>query len=391
MNEILSMAINACNTNDLSYCKFIAPNDTKATESHQSGFHISKKCYSLFFDTPGEKGSNKDVTVKVKWQNDFETDSRFIYYGQETRNEYRLTRFRRGFPFREESNIGDLLIISKKADKFYEAFVLSSDDDIEDFFNAFGISATETNQFIPKNSQQTAEDLLLKLFQKFLKTLQEDFPPTAILASGARNIFAVAYRHGIKNILKAPDQELLAWLSIEYDLFKYIENDRYGSIIRDPFPSVDNLITTANSILNRRKSRAGKSLEHHLSEAFNLWEIPYSAQPVTEQNKKPDFIFPSIEYYYNASKDDNTLIFLGAKTTCKDRWRQVVNEADKISQKHLFTLQQGISANQLLEMKKYGVTLVVPQPYLETFPKECRSDIWTLIRFLNFAKEKYHQ
>ena len=389
MNEIVSLAINACNSNDLSYCKFIAPNDTKATKSHQSGFHISKKCYTLFFDTPGEKGSNKDVMIKVRWQNDFETDSRFIYYGQETRNEYRLTRFNRGFPFREESNIGDLLIISKREDRYFDAFVLSSDKDIEDFFNAFGISSTETDQFLPKNSQQTAEELLLVLFRKFLDTLSIDFPPTTTLASGARAIFAEAYKHGIKDILKSPDRELLAWLSTEYDLFRFIENDRYSSIIKTPFPTVDALITTANSILNRRKSRAGKSLEHHLSEAFNLWQIPYSAQAVTEENKKPDFIFPNIETYHQAADGDNSLIFLGAKTTCKDRWRQIVNEADKIPLKHLFTLQQGISANQLNEMKKYGVTLVVPKPYLSTFPEQCRSDIWTLNQFLGFTKRKY--
>lgn len=391
MNEILSIAINSCNSSELSYCKFIAPNDTKATKSHQSGFHISKSCYSLFFDTPGQKGYNKDVIVKIKWQNDFETESRFIYYGQETRNEYRLTRFDKGFPFREEHNIGDLLIISKKEDRYYDAFVLSSDDDIEDFFNAFGISSTETNQFIPKNSQQKAEDLLLGLFQQFMEKLTEDFPSTAILASGARTIFTEAYKHGPKNVLKSPDLELLAWISTEYDLFKFIENDRYGSIIKTPFPTVDSLITTANSILNRRKSRAGKSLEHHLSEAFNLWKIPYSAQAVTEENKKPDFIFPNIETYYKSKENDNNLTFLGAKTTCKDRWRQIVNEADKIPQKHLFTLQQGISANQLNEMKKYGVTLVVPKPYLSTFPEQCRGDIWTLNQFLGFAKRKYGQ
>lgn len=53
----------------------------------------------FLFDTPGVKGENKDKMVKVKWQDDFTTDSRFIYYGQGTRNEYRITRFGKGFPF----------------------------------------------------------------------------------------------------------------------------------------------------------------------------------------------------------------------------------------------------------------------------------------------------
>ena len=43
-------------------------------------------------------------------------------------------------------------------------------------------------------------------------------------------------------------------------------------------------------ILNRRKSRAGKALENHLSELFDIWKISYTSQGITEQNKKPDFI-----------------------------------------------------------------------------------------------------
>lgn len=92
-------------------------------------------------------------------------------------------------------------------------------------------------------------------------------------------------------------------------------------------------------------------MEHHLAEVFNIWELSYASQPQTEDKKKPDFIFPDIKSYYKEPKGSNKLIFLGAKTTCKDRWRQIIAEADKIPQKHLFTLQQGISKNKLKEMK----------------------------------------
>ncbi len=81
-------------------------------------------------------------------------------------------------------------------------------------------------------------------------------------------------------------------------------------------------------------------------------------------------------------------VFLGAKTTCKDRWRQIVTEADKIPNKHLFTLQQGISAQQLEEMAAANVTLVVPKPYIKTYPKEKQDSIWTLQKFIAFAKAK---
>ena len=186
--------------------------------------------------------------------------------------------------------------------------------------------------------------------------------------------------------MNRPDNELLNWIATEFDLFKAIENSRYGEIIRNPFPSVDELIKTANTILNRRKSRAGKSLEHHLSEVFNIWNLSYTSQAITEQNKKPDFIFPNIETYFAEPVGSSKLVFLGAKTTCKDRWRQIVGEADRIPRKHLFTLQQGISGNQLKEMKSAGVTLVVPKPYLTSFPRDYREDIWTLDKFVKHVK-----
>ncbi|NQU54441.1 MAG: restriction endonuclease [Bacteroidetes bacterium] len=381
-NNTLELAIQSCSESNIAFSKFITANDAGTTGGHQAGFHISKNSWQLFFDSPGIKGVNKDVFIKIKWQNDFETDSRFIYYGVGTRNEYRLTRFGRGFPYLHDDNVGDLLVISKKADKYYEAFVLSSDDDIEGFFSAFGISSTETNRLLPKATELTVEEKLEILFQQFLDRLTVDFPPTIELATGARRIFFEAYSLSQKSVLSKPDVEILNWISTEFDLFKFIENDRYGEIIKTPFPTVENLIKTANTILNRRKSRAGKSLEHHLSEVFNIWNLSYTPQAITETKKKPDFIFPNIETYFTEPKGSPKLVFLGAKTTCKDRWRQIVGEADRIPQKHLFTLQQGISSNQLKEMRLSGVTLVVPKPYLTSFPKEHREDIWTLDKFV---------
>ena len=386
MNNILTSTIQACSENEIAFSKFITANDTGATGGHQAGFHIHKHSWQLFFDTPGEKGKNKDIFIKIKWQNDFETDSRFVYYGVGTRNEYRLTRFGRSFPFLHENNVGDLLVIAKKADKYYEAFVLSSDEDIEEFFNAFGISSTETNGILPKSAELTAEEKLQILFQQFIERLTVDFPPTIELATGAREIFYEAFSLTPKVVLNKPDNEILNWIATEFDLFKAIENDRYGEIIRNPFPTVDALIKIANTILNRRKSRAGKSLEHHLSEVFNIWKLSYTSQAVTEGNKKPDFIFPSIDTYFSEPVGSKKLVFLGAKTTCKDRWRQIVGEADRIPNKHLFTLQQGISGNQLKEMKSSGVTLVVPKLYLKSFPKEHREDIWTLDKFVRHVE-----
>jgi len=386
MNDILNKAIQLVQQSEIAFSKYITANDTGATGGHQAGYHMSKNSWPLFFKEPGVKGEIKDLHITIKWQDDFETESRYIYYGQKTRNEYRLTRYGKGFPFLNDENIGDLLIIAKKDDKYYEAYILSSDEDIDDFLVALNISSTDVNGIIPKQFQQSAENKLLDCFTSFLKSLTIDFPPTVDLANNARNCYINSHGVTQKIIQQNPDREILNWLDSEFQLFKLIENDRYLKTIQKPFETVEQLIITANTILNRRKSRAGKSLEHHLSEIFRNVELRFSSQGHTEDNKKPDFLFPTEEQYHNPRFDENKLIMLASKTTCKDRWRQILNEADRVKTKHLFTLQQGISSNQLDEMYKHNVCLVVPQPYLKSFPEQFRDKIMTLDSFVKFAK-----
>lgn len=386
--SVLENAIQSAQQAELAFSKFITANDTGSTGGHQAGYHIHKEAWPLFFDSPGKKGSNKDKFVTVRWQDDFETNSRFIYYGVGTRNEYRLTRFGKGFPYLTDDNVGDLLILVKLSEDFYNGYILRSDDDIEDFFAALNISSSETNGIIPKQLEQTAEDRLLQCFLAYLRSLNVDFPATLDLATNARTCYINSYNVTPNQIKTNPDKHLLNWLEAEYNLFKTIENDRYSEIIRSPFPTVEELIKTANTILNRRKSRAGRSLEHHLEEVFRIYKLIFQTQPTTENNKKPDFLFPSIESYNDSDFDEAKLIFLASKTTCKDRWRQILNEADRIQTKHLFTLQQGISKNQIEEMNQYGVQLVVPKAYLSSFPPEHRANIMTLEQFVQHVNSK---
>ena len=160
-------------------------------------------------------------------------------------------------------------------------------------------------------------------------------------------------------------------------------------MITHGFSSVEEFISTANAVLNRRKSRAGKSLEHHLSALFEGNGIRFTAQAVTEGNKRPDFIFPSQADYHNPEFPTDKIISLAAKTTCKDRWRQVINEADRLrgNNKYLCTLQQGISSAQMDEMHAEKVILVVPKPYISSYPKDKQNRIWTLEKFVSFVKE----
>ncbi len=387
MSSITESAIAAVNKSISAFCKFISANDAGATGAHQSGFYIPKSCWSLMFDRQGVKGENCEHFITIKWQNDFETDSRFIYYGTGTRNEYRLTRFGKGFPFLEEANVGDLIILCRVDINDYEGYILSTDDDIEDFFTAFNLSSDQTNRLIEKTSLYSPEEALKTLFDNFIKEISI-FPATDAMAAFARETYIKAF--GVKNstIHSNPDNILLKWIESEYELFKAFEIKLYGERIKSPFSSIEELVIFSNTILNRRKSRAGKSLEHHLSEIFIKSGLQFEQQVITEDSKKPDFIFPGSHEYHNRDFPTDNLIFLGAKTTCKDRWRQILNEADRVPVKHLFTLQQGISKNQLKEMYSNEVCLVVPQPYLDSFDKSFREKILTLKQFVTLVSYK---
>lgn len=387
MDNYAASAIQTTTQGQMAYCKFLSANDTGLTGGHQSGINIAKPAVPIIFDTPGVRGSNKDRWVRIQWQDDLTTDSRFIYYGVRTRNEYRLTNFGRGFPFLRPEFTGSLFVMVKMDEEDYKCYFLNTEDEINQYLEAFSISPTETNRLIDIHGMapEMQENVAM---EQFISSLDIDFPASDIMSAAARSISDQVY-HNAGLIVSNPDQILLSWTDMEYKLFRQLEHARYFDTVAHGFADLESFILMANQVLNRRKSRAGKSLEHHLSAIFDGNEIVYTAQAVTEGNKRPDFIFPSQTAYHNINFPTNKLVSLAAKTTCKDRWRQVLNEADRLrdQSKYLCTLQQGISSAQLEEMNAEGVVLVVPQPYIATYPPAYRDGIWPISRFVGYVRE----
>jgi len=77
---------------------------------------------------------------------------------------------------------------------------------------------------------------------------------------------------------------------------------------------------------------------------------------------------------------------LGAKTTCKDRWRQVLSEAARIQSKHLITMEAAISDAQTNEMFDHRLQLVVPTPIHATFNTSQRHQLLDVIGFIETVK-----
>lgn len=167
-----------------------------------------------------------------------------------------------------------------------------------------------------------------------------------------------------------PDGSLLACYEREEMLFKVFERHL---LERDLAPylngqlDVDGILKTTMSTFQRRKSRAGTAFEHQLEFLFKGRGIRYSAQPYTEGKSKPDFIFPSIECYQDEGFPSANLTMLGAKTTIKERWRQVLEEANRIEHKHLITLEPAVSVDYTNAMHDARLQLVVPRALFPTY------------------------
>lgn len=164
---------------------------------------------------------------------------------------------------------------------------------------------------------------------------------------------------------KPVDVRLMRRRECEFEIFRSVEQAIELPLITQGFTTVDDFIARAQTILQRCKARSGRSLELHTRAIFieeHLREgIDFSHQPESDPGKRPDFLFPSEAAYKNTAFPVANLRMLAVKTTCKDRWRQVINDADRIQKKHLFTLQEGVSEGQFAEMTGAGINLVVPE------------------------------
>ena len=88
-------------------------------------------------------------------------------------------------------------------------------------------------------------------------------------------------------------------------------------------------------------------------------QIPFEIRP--DVDGEPDVILPGKVAYDDANYPTEDLFMVGLKTTCKERWKQVLREARRIPQKHILTMQKGISAAQLVQMRDANVTLIVAE------------------------------
>ena len=385
------------------YVKRLSANDTLASGAHQAGPYLPKKFLFLIFPELQRQGAeNPDVYFNLYVDShDQHRNARAIWYNNKlfggTRDETRITRFGgKSSPLLNVDNTGALVVFSfvdSNSGGTRKAHVWVCRSEEEETLVEDRVGPVEPGQrlvnspewgirsplFVPHPNIKS--DCRLAL-DEIPEAWLGEFPPGAEIIEKSVELCSVTSL--------GPDDRLLRRRGCEFDVFLSLEEAVELPVIKKGFTNIDAFVSHAQSILQRRKARSGRSLELHLREIFieeGLEEdVDFSYQAETESKHKPDFIFPSRSAYGDPDYPIDRLRMLGVKTTCKDRWRQILNEAERIPVKHLLTLQEGVSVGQFQEMQGSNVRLVVPASLHGKYPAAIRSDLITLEEFINEMK-----
>lgn len=233
---------------------------------------------------------------------------------------------------------------------------------LEDLTRA--IQAGTLTQFLsdPVAMPSTAE-LALEARIQYLAEL--DLPclnPFEIAAPGD------AIRHLSRTVewelFKAYQKRAVSYAAIKI-LFEGSDGKSVGSVLScvlQRFGDLDALFLSASQ---QRKSRAGYSFEHHIEHLLDAGDVPYDRQVVLAGKRRPDFVLPSKAYFKAQTGREGGSMVLSAKTTLKERWKQVALE---VSQQDLFlaTVDENIASNAIEDMASVGISLVVPEGLLKS-------------------------
>lgn len=318
-----------------------------------------------------------------------------------TRSEHRLY-----FPTTEVSSCaaeGDLLVIGRRQDGSVLVVVAEGESTVANQIRwLFGFSDLVHPGFSVKaetESDQVKLEFASRLILDEIGVVQEEEAPNCLDVMLERfgkrfpttKVFSEFARGTISDLdpRDDPDAVLLAWMDREEVLFRTLERHIVGDRLIAGFTNdVDGFLVFSLSVQNRRKSRVGSAFENHLEEVFIKCGIRYDRTKVTENKSKPDFIFPGINEYLDPGFPATRLTMLGVKSTCKDRWRQVLAEADRVDEKHLLTLEPGISTAQTDEMRDKKLSLVVPKALHNSYTLPQQSWLLNVTDFIGVVRER---
>ncbi|MBV2133265.1 restriction endonuclease [Pseudomonas sp. MAP12] len=310
--------------------------------------------------------------------------------------EYRL--YYRENPVTERMTAGDFCVIARKPDDSLLVVITPPNSTSEQQIRwLFGIDRIPEKgfevravgqQLVHMAEASILEELGIEVrrydenwLDRILARFSNRFPTTTDFSDFARETCPVGVAPAAD-----PDTALMAWIEHEEMLFRTLERQIVQTQLDAGFRDVDHFVEFSLSVQNRRKSRIGYALEHHLAKVFEANSLPFERQAVTENRSKADFLFPSAAKYHDKTYPDDKLIMLASKSSCKDRWRQALAEAARIKRKHLLTLEPAISSHQTDEMAAHNLQLVVPRDVMRTYSSAQQGWLLDLTSYVSFVR-----
>lgn len=226
-----------------------------------------------------------------------------------------------------------------------------------------------------------------EILDGLLRPLGKAFPSTAE--------FSALARKSLPHIDARDDADaaLMAWLEREEAMFRRLERVIVAERLQNGFMSsdsadVDGFLSFSLTVQNRRKSRAGFALENHLEAIFKARSLRFDRGAITEGKARPDFLFPGAGSYHDPTFPADRLTLLGSKSTCKDRWRQVLTEGNRVQEKHLLTLEPSISEHQTSEMQAQHLQLILPKSLHATYRPSQQAWLLDLASFIEIVESR---
>jgi hypothetical protein len=406
-SETVSLLMHVLRRSDQVLVKKLSNNDrdwARFSNKHQAGVYIPPPQREGGFFPPlvtkdrGDKGGEpiREAYFRTEWPEVQETrnDTRLVHYtskGPETH----MTRLPKA-AFRDLSPASFLVMARREnaSGATYECLTVdsTSDDalllaDILDMQPDFRIEVFDPRLKLRQEQEKVlgfAEEVIAAwLAGKIVEFARANavMPATVQLANEARTKWLAGAGLGSLDPwpMTAPGDALREISrGVEWELFReYQRRERAVALVRlvlgddggsittaaviralvDRLPDIDALMLSA---AQQRKSRAGYSFEHHIESMLLDGSVPFQKQVVIEAKKRPDFILPSLLHLNHAAGGKAPGLILSAKTTLRERWKQVEREMNG-RELFLATVDETIAGNAIEEMATMGIILVVPE------------------------------
>ncbi len=196
----------------------------------------------------------------------------------------------------------------------------------------------------------------MRLFEKFKKSMPTN---EALCDAAVKLVLEGRDKLYIKSnfsslIDEANDRIYKSYLKAQAEVGEPIIVERFTESKKGLFEEFDSFFM---SIFQSRKSRAGDAFEHMIRSLFKSLDYPFAEQ-INIEGATPDFVLPSEKRFREQPLD---CIIFTAKRTLRERWRQVVTEANKGYGFFLATIDEKVSQSQIEQMARHKVFMVVPQ------------------------------